>query len=108
MGLGGQLKEKTDKIDALTNPSVQGSAKADVAIVGFNKMNIDALKSIPDITETELSDIRTTTTKVSHEYIGKEKNKYKLVKPLVPNGPEYPNREVNYLVTEKMWRIVCL
>ena len=100
MGLGSQLQAKNEAMTSLTTVGTSGGSVAPVSQAGFNPQNIPALQSIPPLTQTELSDVRTNTSTAQSSYRGKEVNQYGLSKPPIPSGPEYPNQEVNQLVTE--------
>lgn len=103
MGLGkklGQLNKATDQQLA--------SAALPVAEGGFNKMNLSTLPPSAPLTAKDISDISQVASEAHSDYVGKEHNTSGLVKPTVPTGTQYPNYEINKLVVEKMWRIICL
>lgn len=78
-----------------------------VADAGFNTQNVRGLQPAPALTNDDVNNIRQTTYEAQQEYRGHEANNYGLVKPQVPQGPQYPDQQMSVLVVEKMWRIIC-
>ena len=69
------------------------------------------------MTQAEIEDVRQVTFVAQNDIIikdqqdrmiGRSVNMNNLVKPTIPSGSEYTDREVSAMVVEKMWRIVCL
>ena len=102
MGLG----KKLGQMNTTANTQVAG-AYAPIADGGFNSQNIPNLQATP-ITTYDVTQIHQLAHEARSDYIPLQNNQFNLFKPNVPDGVEYPNRDVSMLVVEKMWRIVCL
>jgi hypothetical protein len=84
-------------------------AAMNIADGGFNKMNISDLSDRITLSTQEIVNINKLTSDIMHDndHKGNAINKYGLVKPTVPSGLCYPDKEINELVIEKMWNIIC-
>ena len=107
MGLSGKLGRLNDD----SSKQVQ-SAHKPITEAGFNADNIPKMQRPTPITHSEKEDIRKVIYEAQNDpktgYIGREFNKFNLVEPKVPVGPEYPCTEVSSMIVKKMWRIVCI
>jgi len=103
MGIASKLGQKNAQASSHSK-----SALTPLSEGGYNCNNVPTLQSTPPMTQGELQDIREVKMKTQLGYQNREQNMYGLVKPYVPQGPEYPDIETSMLVVEKMWRIVCL
>ena len=102
MGLG----KKLGQMNATANTQV-ANAQIQVADGGFNSQNIPNLQTTP-ITQNDVTQIHQLAHEARSDYTPLQNNQFNLIKPNIPDGVEYPNRDISMLVVEKMWRIVCL
>lgn len=107
MGLTTNLKKENESEARVVN-----SATVHVAVGGYNTQNIPQLvghRPAP-MNEQEIQHVRYVTEQASIEtnnlQLQREVNRNNLHKPYVPT--DGVDSEISALVTEKMWRIVCL
>ena len=112
MGLGSKLGQLNNKTTQDLN-----SAKTPVANGGYNTKNVPALQQATPLSNADVQDVRQVSLEARNDYLQKDQkdmmsgrtvNRNGLQKPFVPTGAEYPDPEINAMVVEKMWRIVCL
>ncbi len=88
--------------------SVAANAQQPLASGGYNSQNIPNIPAPPPMTSTEQADVVQVTYAARESYRDHERNAAGLVKPTTPHSTNSDALRINQLVTEKMWRIVCL
>lgn len=103
------LAKKLGSVNTATSQQLSG-AHASVADAGYNHNNIPSIPILPQMSTSEIQDVRQVTLSAQEDVnrIRSSLNTLGLVKPTIPSGRDYPNSEISSLIVEKMWRIVCL
>lgn len=105
MGLAAKLGKTNTQTD-----NILSTANMPINSNGFNVNNVSALNYIqPEpITQETYNEIINADLKAQSDYDKKENNQYNLIKPNVPINHDPQKQIINNLITNKMWRIVCL
>jgi hypothetical protein len=103
MGLGNKLKK-----DNNAEVATLASAHQPVSVGGYNATNVPALASQrpAPMSIQEIQRVRQLAYDANAESYSRQANAFGLVKPHVPT--DGIDSEISALVTEKMWRLVCL